>query len=60
MIKIDFTKTNGTYSLTDALYLPDDHAFTDQEIEQMKQDRFDNWITFLLTPPVNSINGGVI
>jgi len=31
----------------DALTLPDDHNFTDSEIESMKQERFDNWIKFI-------------
>jgi hypothetical protein len=29
----------------DALYLPDDHTFTDEEIQAMKQERVDNWIS---------------
>jgi hypothetical protein len=32
--------------------LPDDHAFTDVEIEAMKQQRFDNWIAVITAPPV--------
>ena len=63
MIKIDFTKSDGTYVLTDALYLPDDHTHSDQEIEQMKQDRFDKWLALLLTPYVDtttSTNGVII
>lgn len=50
MIKIDFEKTDGTYTFQDALWLPDDHSFTDDEIEAMKQERFDNWIIFINTP----------
>jgi hypothetical protein len=29
----------------DALVLPDDHTFTDVELDAMKQERFDNWVT---------------
>jgi len=53
-IKIDFTKTSndGTYSYTDALHLPENHSFTEEQIEAMKQERFDNWLNMILNPPV--------
>jgi len=47
MIKIDFT-ING---YCDALYLADDHSFTDAEIEAMKQARYDKWDAFIKNPP---------
>lgn len=50
MIKIDFEKTDGTYTLRDALHLEDDHTFSEEEIEAMKQARFDNWIAILTAP----------
>jgi hypothetical protein len=28
----------------DALNLPDDHDFTDEQLEAMKQERLNNWI----------------
>jgi hypothetical protein len=40
---------HGLYS--DTLYLEDDHTFSDADIEAMKQERFNNWITFITTPP---------
>lgn len=51
MIKIDFTKTSddGIYSFSDALHLPIDHTYTDEEIEAMKQSRFDNWMSHILS-----------
>ncbi len=51
-MKIDFSfhSQHGTFS--DALHLPDDHAFTDAEIEAMKQQRFDNWVAVITAPPV--------
>ena len=52
MIKIDFTKTDGTYTLQDALYLADDNTLTDIEIEAMKQARFDNWVAVITAPPI--------
>ena len=53
MIKIDFEMTDGLYIYRDALWLPDDHTFTDSEIEQMKQQRFDRWISIITAPPVD-------
>lgn len=50
MIKIDFEKTNGVYTLRDALHLEDDHTFSEQEIEAMKQARFDKWLAIINTP----------
>ena len=50
MIKIDFSfeTQHGVYS--DALYLDDNHTFTEQEIEAMKQERVDNWIAVVTSP----------
>jgi hypothetical protein len=52
-IKIDFTKTSedGVYSFSDALHLPINHTYTDEEIEAMKQARFDRWLDMILNPP---------
>ena len=47
-INFSFSSQYGTFS--DALYLPDDHAFTDVEIEAMKQARFDNWVAVITAP----------
>jgi hypothetical protein len=55
MIKIDFTKSNGIYTLNDALYLVDDHTLSDCEIEAMKQERFDNWVAIITAPPVEEV-----
>jgi len=53
MIKIDFTKTSadGTYSFSDALHLAINHSYTEEQIEAMKQARFDNWLNIILNPP---------
>ncbi len=40
---------------TDALHLPDDHVFSDSEIELMKQQRVDNWIAVVTAPPVEEV-----
>jgi hypothetical protein len=34
----------------DAIYLPDDHGLSDEQIEAMKQERIDNWIAAVTTP----------
>ena len=49
-MQIDFEITGGGYTLRDALHLPDDHTYTDDEILAMKQQRFDNWYTIITTP----------
>jgi hypothetical protein len=56
MIKIDFIKTSddGIYSFSDALYLPINHTYTDEEIEAMKQERFNNWLNYILYSSTNT------
>lgn len=51
MIKIDFEfdTPHGVYR--DALHLPEDHAFTEAEIQAMKEQRRDNWIAIVTAPP---------
>lgn len=44
-IRFSFTTKYGTYS--DALNLPDDHNYTEQEIEAMKIARRDNWVSYI-------------
>ena len=49
MIKIDFSKTHDAYgTFADALHLADDHTYTDDEIEAMKQQRFDAWVAHIV------------
>lgn len=54
MIKIDFEKTSedGLMIYRDALYLPEDHIYTDEEIEAMKQTRFDRWYAAVTAPTI--------
>lgn len=49
-MKIDFEITDGVYTLKDAIHLPDDHTYTEQEIESMKQQRFNNFVLLVTTP----------
>ena len=51
-MKIDFEFTTPHGLFRDALHLPDDHTFTDDEIQAMKQQRVDNWIAVVTAPPV--------
>jgi hypothetical protein len=61
-IKINFTKTSedGVYSFSDALHLPITHSYTEEEIEAMKQARFDNWLNMILNPPEPVVEESVV
>lgn len=52
MIKIDFEFDTSFGVFRDALHLPEDHGFTDAEIETMKQQRLDNWLAIVNAPPI--------
>ena len=54
-MKIDFFFSSQYGTFSDALHLPDDHSFTDAEIEAMKQQRFDNWIAVITAPPTEEV-----
>jgi hypothetical protein len=51
MIKIDFEFETQYGVFRDALYLPNDHTFTDEQIAAMKQERLDNWLFAVENPP---------
>jgi hypothetical protein len=55
MIKIDFQFETRYGKFADALYLPDNHTFTDAEIQAMKQQRVDNWIALVTAPSVEEV-----
>lgn len=54
MVQIIFDFVTEYGEFRDALYLPDDHTFTDDEIQAMKQARLDNWIAIVTAPPVDA------
>lgn len=56
MIKIDFEFDSKFGVFRDALHLPDDHTFTDAEIEAMKQQRYDNWMAIVDAPPADVVD----
>ena len=49
-MRLEFTINNGRFEMSDAIELPDDHAFTDKEVEAMKQTRFDAWLLLITSP----------
>lgn len=53
-MKIDFEFETPHGKFADALHLPDDHAFTDDDIQAMKQQRVDNWIAVVTAPPAET------
>ena len=53
-MKIDFEFDSDYGVFRDALHLPDDHTFTDEEIQAMKQQRFDSWLAIVNAPPVET------
>lgn len=48
-IRFTFETQYGPFS--DALYLDEDHTFTEAEVEAMKQERLTNWIAMIESPP---------
>jgi hypothetical protein len=50
MIKIDFEITKNRMTLRDAIHLPDNHQYTDAQIEQMKNKRFNDWYAIVSAP----------
>jgi hypothetical protein len=50
-MKIDFEFTTSYGVFRDALHLPDDHMFTDEQIAAMKNERVDNWLFVVENPP---------
>lgn len=54
IINIPFTKTNGTYTLQDALNLTQAQIdeLGDAGLEALKQQRFDNWLAIVTAPSV--------
>lgn len=50
-IKIDFEFTTKYGRFRDALHLPEDHSFTNEQIMAMQQERLDNWVFAIENPP---------
>ena len=56
MIKIDFEFDSPHGVFRDALHLPEDHTFTDDEIQAMKQQRYENWLSIVNAPPADVVD----
>lgn len=54
-MKIDFEFQTEYGLFRDALYLPDDHSFTEDEIQVMKQQRVDGWIAIVSSPVIDEV-----
>jgi len=54
-MKIDFKFDTEYGVFSDAISLPDDHTFTDDEIEAIKKERLSNWIAILEAPPSEEV-----
>jgi hypothetical protein len=50
MISIEFTIEENGYTFTDAIVLPDDHKLTKTQLAQIKQARFQEWLSVINTP----------
>ena len=52
IINIPFSKTNGVYTLQDALNLTQEQIdeLGEAGLEAMKQERFDNWYAIVTAP----------
>jgi hypothetical protein len=50
-MQIIFEYDHNGIIFRDALNLPDNHTFTDAELEAMKQERIANWLEMITSPP---------
>lgn len=55
MQKIDFEFDTPHGVFRDALHLPDDHSYSEADIQAMKEQRRDNWIAAVTAPPVEEV-----
>ena len=51
MVTIDFSFHSQYGTFADALVLEDDHGLTQEEINAMQRQRFDNWVAIITAPP---------
>ena len=53
MVKIDFEFDSPHGVFRDAFHLPDDHGLSQDEINAMQQQRFDNWVAIITAPSIS-------
>jgi len=58
MIVIDFSFNSNYGIYSDAILLPDDHVLTEEDIELMKEQRFNSWIISIETAHEYAIDIG--
>jgi len=54
-MQIIFEHIHNGIMFRDALYLPDNHTYTDAEIDAMKQERISNWVSLITSAPSESL-----
>lgn len=55
-IRVPFQVETQYGMYCDVLHFPEDQVPPDDEIERLKQERVDNWIIFVTTPPAEVID----
>jgi len=50
-MQIIYEHTHNGIMFRDALYLPDDHTYTDVEIDAFKQERINAWVLLITSAP---------
>jgi hypothetical protein len=58
-MKINFTFDTEHGMFSDAIVLEDNHSFTEQEIEAMKQERVNNWINIVTNPVTENLEENI-
>ena len=58
-VAIRFTKTDGVYTLSDAIVGSEAEisALTDAEIAEIQQNRWDKWYAVVTSPPEDVVDG---
>ena len=54
MVKIDFEYTTAYGVYKDALYLPEDNEYTQEQIVSMQTERLNQWIKNIESPPTQN------
>lgn len=50
MVKIEFEISQNGYTFRDAIVLPENHGMSDEQIDAIKQKRFDDWYAIVTAP----------
>ncbi len=55
-----FKIKQGQLEYSDAIIVEDDVELTEQELEVLKQERFDNWYAIITAPPIEGTEEVVV